>query len=303
MTSITGTPTALGTSQVTVTVKDTATPVATATETFTLTVAAAPPPSTNPSGESPPAKGSVDPVTGYTYGLVDDFTGSSLNGAVWQDFYTGSNPAGNSPFEASNGSVGNSMVTIVAGPNAPGGNGGTGFNTNNFGYFSAGHFKVRARCSLGQGFTMCFGMIGQTISPWPPEIDFYEDAGYNGGGDTDTERQATQATVHWGSGNNTVAADERGIDATAWHTWELIYNGNESGSLIQYLCDGVQWGSNQGGSIGYGNSANNLGQPQVMFMQLEDGDGAPGPTGNVKLVTMEVDWVAIEYPSSAFTAG
>jgi hypothetical protein len=40
----------------------------------------------------------------------------------------------------------------------------------------------------------------------------------------------------------------------------------------------------------------------VMFMQLEDGDGT-SKTGNISLVTMEIDWVAIACPSGAITPG
>lgn len=248
---------------------------------------------TNPSGKAPPAVGSIDPVTGWPWKLVDDFAGSSL-GSQYQGFYTGSNPAGDSPFNAANGSVGGSLVTLKAGPSAPGGDGGTGFNTFNFGAFSAAHVMVMSKRTLGQGYVKCFGLIGQGYgSSWPPEFDFDEDLN---GQNSDTSAKATQATVHTGSGNNQFYADETDIDNTAWHISEGIYNGD--GSYIPtVLSDGKIWGTITGAA--YGTGANNLGLPMIAFFQLEDGDGT-NKTGKISLVTLEIDWIAIACPPSAF---
>lgn len=267
----------------------------TKTEAFALTVSATAPPSTNPSGLAPPAVGSIDSVTGWPFKLVDDFPGTSLSD-IYQGFYTGSNPAGDSAFNAANGSVANSMVTMVAGPSAPGGDGGTGFNTYNYGAFTSGHFFVRSRRTLGQGYVKCEGLIGQGYgSSWPPEFDFDEDLNP---ANSDTSSMSTQATVHTGGGNNQFYADESNIDSTQWHTWECIYAGDGS-KTPQVLCDANVWGTITGAA--YGTGANNLGLPMIAFFQLEDGDGT-NKTGRISLVTYQIDWIAIACPDSAFVS-
>jgi beta-glucanase (GH16 family) len=133
---------------------------------------------------------------------------------------------------------------------------------------------------------MCLGMIG--AENWPPEIDFYEDFTNA----SNTTRNSMAATDHWGAGNNQQTLIESGVDATQWHTWEVIWNANS----ITYLVDGAAWNmiSNPDNNTV---DPNSLVQPQMLFMQIENGDGTSTNSATPSVVTMQIDWIAVFVPN------
>ena len=233
------------------------------------------PPTSDPSGESPPA---ANAYPGYTPTLVDDFTGTSLNQTTWNGFYTDLSQN----WLTTHGTVAGGMITMSEFQDSANGGAYTGTGLSTRTGWTSGMAFVRARADAGAGVTMCIGLIGLNI--WPPEIDFYEDF------PTTNSRQSFTATTHYGANNAMIWNTNTSVNATQWHTYGVEWNS----STITYLVDGVAWATIANPEA---SGANGLSQPMKLFMQIETGDNTNPSSITPAVINMNVDWAVVYTPS------
>jgi beta-glucanase (GH16 family) len=182
----------------------------------------------SPSGQAMP-KGDI---TGWHQVYVDDFNGSSLDAAHW-GAYLGQ-PGGDALgyWHPSHVVVANCMATLKGYKDSKVKanlyvTGGIGMKTGQ----TYGKYLIRMRVDQGNGLSF-IALLWPVAKVWPPEVDFYEDAG--------GIRKTTSATLHCGSnGKNTcrVIKNLAGYDFTKWHTLGVEWT---PGKLV-YTVDGKVW--------------------------------------------------------------
>ena len=116
---------------------------------------------------------------------------------------------------------------------------------------------------------------------WPPEIDFYEDAGGS--------RSSYTASLHPGPNGNDCCVVRRVLTnaATQWHTYGVMW----TPSSITYTIDGKVWGSVQQSDVSDPGQWPNI----SMNLDLQSQNlGSDQPSGSIE--TMTVAWVAEYVP-------
>lgn len=146
-----------------------------------------------------------------------------------------------------------------------------------------GEYLVRMKGDDEPGLAFTdVALLWPTANVWPPEIDFYEDAGGT--------RSGMAATLHAGpNGNNCCfIQNPLAVNATQWHTYGIIWTPNS----ITYTVDGSVWATVTASQLSPPAQWPN--QPMVLDLQSEN-IGPAQPSGPIE--TMTVAWVAIYRPN------
>jgi hypothetical protein len=249
-------------------------------------VAAAAQCATSPSGQALP----IGNLPGWRQVFTDDFSGTSLNGAVWGKY---AGQPSNDPmgwWDPGHVAVNNCMLTLNGNYDSaikPG-----IFVTAGVGFREViptpyGKYLIRMRVDKGDGIS-AIALLWPQAPVWPPEIDFYEDPG--------GDRKTTSATLHCGTNGNNSCIDHKRLttfDFTQWHTVGIEWTKGQ----IKYTIDDTVWASI--------NDSRVPSIPMNLALQLQALECGPYNTcvgaGTPAEVDMQVDWVAVYTPSTAGT--
>jgi hypothetical protein len=148
-----------------------------------------------------------------------------------------------------------------------------------------GMYLVRMKADYEPGLQMSdIALLWPDDGTWPPEIDFFEDAG--------GARNAYATFMHLGPAGDDCCITERTVqnNATDWHTYGVAWTAN----TITYTVDGKVFGVvNKSDLTGEAQWWPDI--PMNLDLQSENLESAQ-PKGSVE--TMTVDWVAEYAPSS-----
>jgi len=240
-------------------------------------VAVTPTPSATPSGAaSTGSDGSSWPtsVPGWQLTYSTDFPGNSLPSG-W-DAYNGEpggDPDGN--WQSSNVTVSGGALHLLATPSAQGGVQFYG-NPQTYGMYLV-RMKGDYEPDLDINNLAILWPAQQGV--WPPEVDFYQDAGGT--------RQSFSASLHVAPDGNgdccVIASPTQDSDGTAWHTYGVQW----TPTSMTYTIDGQVWASV---------SSNSLSSPAQwptipMNLTLQSQNQASAQPGGT-IDTMTVAWVA-----------
>ena len=216
-------------------------------------------------------------VNGLKAGFIDNFTAAENLSANTYLGQPGGDPAG--WWDPSHVAIQNGTL-VLSGHEQNGVfvTGGISFWQHAFRYGTA---EVRMRVDRGDGIA-AIALLWPATNTWPPEVDFYEDAGGN--------RASTSATLHYGLTNEQIQRGLSGVDFSQWHTLGVQWL---PGHLTYYL-DGKAWASVASSAVP------NI--PMTLDLQTQAVPASPWSTGvdatTPPEVDMHVDWVAV-YPQPA----
>lgn len=226
--------------------------------------------STSPSGEPAPTAS----LPGWRLLFTDEFNGSRLG--RWEAYSGRPGGAPNAQWDPAHCVVRNGVLEMQTyrNPKYPGKWTSCGV-WNTAVSQTYGKYLVRFRCEEGEGIA-CIGLLWPTRAGWPPEIDFFEDAGEPG-------RKRMKATLHYTSGGqHRMIGKHVSADFTQWHTMGVEWTRR----TLRYTIDGRVWGEVV--HSGVPNVPHNL----VLQTQM----WTPTPRTPPRQ-TMHVDWVAVYAPT------
>jgi hypothetical protein len=240
---------------------------------------------TSPSASTPAAVGTAGDssswptsVAGWRLTYSTDFPGGSLPSG-WGAYSgePGGDPDGN--WVQSNAQVSGGALHLMATPSSQA---GVSFYGNSQTY---GMYLVRMKGDDEPGLAINNIAIlwPSQQGVWPPEVDFYEDAGGN--------RQGFSASLHAGSNGNdnpVIHSSPPANNGTAWHTYGVQW----TPTALTYTIDGRVWGSVSRSSVGSGQWPT---IPMNLTLQSQN-QSSSQPSGTIE--TMTVAWVA-EYAMSS----
>jgi beta-glucanase (GH16 family) len=211
-----------------------------------------------------------------TAALVDDFTGSTLNGSRWAT-YQATNDNGSAYTPAMDTVSGGDLEITGSGTNATGAGNQTGgvCMCPSGGSHQYGIWQVRARTDAGSGYGPVIGLL--------PDSGGFAPGYLNVMNITDPNRRTAYHEIQGPSGP--LLNDYVSGDMTAWHTYTIEWR---AGYVRMYLDNTV---------IAYVTAGGNVTIPTVplhLYMQLVPGPTTVVPAPNASTpskVVLYIDWV------------
>lgn len=231
---------------------------------FGVSTASEPAGAANPSGEPAP----TGDLPGWRLLFSDEFNGNRLG--EWEAYSGRPGGAPNAQWDPSHCVVKNGVLEMQTYKNRKYPGKWTSCGVWNTAVSQTyGKYLVRFRCEEGEGIA-CIGLLWPTRAGWPPEIDFFEDAGEPG-------RKRMKATLHYDPDDKMIGKHVSG-DFTKWNTMGVEW----SPRRLRYTINGRVWGEVVHSKVP--NVPHNL----VLQTQMWD----PTPRTPARQV-MYVDWVAV----------